>query len=98
MIDEGYSFIQISDNQKDSLRNELKLRLHNMEKIKLTNLELQHTKEEIDNISHRDIYEEHDQLKSDLENLCIIAQINKAQIDPDEIYKLIHPKSKHLQL
>ena len=55
MIDEGYSFIQISNNQKDSLRNELKLRLHNQEKIKLTNLELEHTKQDIDNISHRDI-------------------------------------------
>ena len=95
MIDEGYSFIQISNNQKDSLRNELKLRLHNQEKIKLTNLELEHTKQDIDNISHRDIYEEHDQLKSELENLIIIAQINKQDIPIDDIRKLIYPKSQY---
>lgn len=89
MVENGFSFSQMSNNQKDSVRNELKLRLYKEDKLQLTKHELEHTRQDIDNINHKDIYEEHEQLKSELENLLILAQINKSDINSDDIRKLI---------
>jgi hypothetical protein len=90
MTYDGFNFDQISGNQKDNIRNSLKLTLHKQEKIELTKREILDTEQAIDNIHHRDIYEEHEDMITDLENLRDVYTYEKQTSIPiDLITKII---------
>lgn len=89
MTYEGFDFTQISGNQKDQLRNQLKLRAHKLELIKLTKIELKQAEQSIDNIPHMDIYNEYDKLKDKIQDLIYICNANEEKIHPDVLEKII---------
>ena len=94
MTYDGYNFDQISGNQKDNIRNSLKLTLHKQEKIELTKREILDTEQAIDNIQHRDIYEEHEDMITDLENLRDVYTYEKQTSIPIDLITKIIEKYK----
>jgi hypothetical protein len=89
MIENGFSFVQISNNARTNLVNELKLKLHNQEKIKLTPREYQDIFFHEQNISYTDVYEAYDKLQEALKLLVLTGDINQSNIPIDDIRNLI---------
>lgn len=95
MTYDGYDFTQISGNQKDQLRNQLKLRAHKLELIKMTKYEQKCTEEAIDNIPHRDIYQQYEDLTNDITDIIESYQYAKQDTIPISALKKLIDEHKH---
>lgn len=89
MIENGFSFVQISNNARTNLVNELKLKLHKQEKLKLTQQEYKDIFAHEQNDAYTCIYERHQELKDKVENLLILYQMEKRDIPLDELHKIL---------
>lgn len=98
MTYDGYDFTQISGNQKDQLRNQLKLTASKNEISKFTKREIKDAEQEIDNIPHRNIYQDYDDLTTDLANLIDVFKFNKQTSIPiEQLEKLLEQQqNKHM--
>lgn len=96
MIENGFSFVQISNNARTNLVNELKLKLHKQEKLKLTKQEYQDIFAHEQNDRYAPIYEVYEDLKERITNLMILHNHNKSTIDPDDIKKLLYNHNSDL--
>ena len=63
-------------------------------KVELTKREILDTEQQIDNIQHRDIYEEHEDMITDLENLRDIYTYEKQTSIPIDLITKIIDKYK----